>query len=81
MATSLRPARQTTSFRLLRNKMHTLVVTDDQGLTDPTFFKSGLTGYIEDCGYSADMNSYGHQTSASPWMTSSISLSPSSRIT
>ena len=24
-----------------------------------TFFKSGLKSYIEDCGYSADMNSYG----------------------
>lgn len=46
-------------IQTLRNKMHTLVVTGDQGLTDPTFFKSGLKSYIEDCGYSADMNSYG----------------------
>jgi hypothetical protein len=46
-------------IQTLRNKMLTVVVTDNQGLTDPTFFKSGLKGYIEDCGYSADMNSYG----------------------
>jgi len=46
-------------IQTLRNKMLTVVVTDNQGLTDPTFFKSGLTGYIEDCGYAADMHSYG----------------------
>ena len=38
-------------IQTLRDKMHTLVVTDNQGLTDPTFFKSGLKSYIEDCGY------------------------------
>jgi hypothetical protein len=46
-------------IQTLRNKMHTLVVTDNQGLTDPTFFKSGLKSYVEDCGYTADMDSYG----------------------
>jgi len=46
-------------IQTLRKKMLTTVVSGKQGLTDPTFFKSGLKGYIEDCGYSADMHSYG----------------------
>ena len=44
----------------LRNRMMTITVPgSDQGLTDPTTFKSGLKGYVKDCGYDVDMDSYG----------------------
>jgi hypothetical protein len=44
----------------LRNRMKTITVPGSlEGLTDPTTFKLGLKGYVKDCGYDVDMDSYG----------------------
>lgn len=44
----------------LRKRMLTITVPgSEEGLTDPTTFKSGLKGYVKDCGYSVEMDSYG----------------------
>lgn len=62
----------------LRKRMLTITVPgSEEGLTDPSTFKSGLKGYVKDRGYDVDIESYGSSdigVSESDVFSKSVSL-------